>query len=445
MTQPLSLGQLSVWHDIRELPPARRHEPNNVALWALSPDTHPDATRRAVAALAARHPSLRTRYDLDNPDAPRQLTPDADFLDELPTIETANTADPHAPLTGPAEPSEPTGLPGPAESPESIARDLAAEPFDLGRQHGWRARLLTRAGVPSHLLFVKHHIAADAWAQETLHREFRQELLAPGRLGPPAAGPAELAAAQYTPAGLRRQRAALAHWARTLERAPAAALPRPAEASGTVVQATLHSVAARAAARALAERAQVSVAGVVLAAYVRAVARRVETGSLLVQLMSANRFVGRWKDVVTSMNQWVPALVDRADGEFPTLAKSAHWSSLAAVRHGMHDVTEVAALKAGAPDAPEPACAFNYVAVPDQPPAAAPAVAPNAEHADERGGFTVTWEEPFTTIGPRCYARVLETGHELSVRLTAKDVGRDQCAALLGDLHDGLLNAARRL
>lgn len=414
MTELLSLGQLSVWHDIRALPPARRHEPNNAALWEISPATAPQAARRAVAALAARHPSLRTRYDVEDPDAPRQLTPDQDFSDELPAMELTDT---------------------PGASPTSTALDIAAQPFDLGREHGWRARLLTYEGTPSHLLFVKHHITADAWAQELLHDEFRRELATPGRLGPLPPGPADLAAEQYSPTGLRRRRAALTHWERTLERAPAAALPRTAE--GTVVQGTLRSTAARAAAHALAERAQVSVAGVVLAAYVHAVARRCDTGSLLVQLMSANRFADRWKGVVTSMNQWVPALVDQADGDPLTLVKAAHWSSLGAVRHGMHDVTEVATLRARTPDAPEPACAFNYVAVPNQPEAPVP------DGPDDEA--TITWEEPFTTIGPRCYARVLETGHELAVRLTAKDVGRDQCAALLEDLHETLLTAARRL
>lgn len=49
---PLSLGQLSVWHDIRELPPSRRHEPNNAAVWDLPPGTAPHAVRAALACSA---------------------------------------------------------------------------------------------------------------------------------------------------------------------------------------------------------------------------------------------------------------------------------------------------------------------------------------------------------------------------------------------------------
>ncbi|MDC7340484.1 condensation domain-containing protein [Streptomyces lydicus] len=193
---PLSLGQLSVWHDIRELPARRWHEPNNAAAWRLPPGVSPARVRTAVRTLAARHPSLRTRYDLHDADTPRQLPPDADLDEDLTALEGAD-----------------------ADS-LALAAGLAAEPFHLERQLPWRARLLTRDGAPSHLLFVKHHIAADAWAQELLHQEFRQELTAPRGPVPAAPGPAELAAEQYGPAGLRRQAAALDHWTHTLTQAP---------------------------------------------------------------------------------------------------------------------------------------------------------------------------------------------------------------------------------
>ncbi|MFF7731350.1 condensation domain-containing protein [Streptomyces sp. NPDC007984] len=405
---PLSLGQLSVWHDIRDLPPSRRHEPNNVAEWDLPPGTAPDAVRAALAALVRRHPSLRTRYDLRDPDAPRQWVSDGT-----------------APLVLPVGPAD-----GAAPAP-------AAEHFDLGRQHGWRARLLTGRPGPPRLVFVKHHILADAWAQEVLHRELLRELAAPGSLRTPAPGPADLAAEQHGPTGLRRQRAAVEHWARLLDRAPAARLPDTGDTAGEAVQGTLRSAPALTAARALAARAGVSLASAVMAAYVRAVAHRCDSDAFLVHLMSANRFSGRWKDTVTSMNQWVPALVEGAGADLPTLARTVHWNSLRAVRHGMHDVTAVAALRLRTPHAPEPACAFNHVAVP-------PEDGPGTTGADtqDRTEPAVSFETPFTTIGPRCYARSQEDGHSLTVRLVARDMGREQCAALLGELHDTLLSAA---
>ncbi|MFC8918078.1 condensation domain-containing protein [Streptomyces sp. NPDC057116] len=440
-TAPLSLGQLSVWHDIRDLPPSRRHEPNNAAVWALPRGTRTEAVGAALHALALRHPSLRTRYDLHDPDEPRQLRPDAEIRATVDLTDTGG--DDERPLT-------------------DTALALAARPFDLGREHGWRARLVTRGAAPSHLVFVKHHIVADAWAQEQLHHELLREISDPGRLGPPPPGPAELAADQYSPAGLRRQRAALAHWEHVLDAAPPTALPRDAEAPGTAVQGTLTSAGARTAARTIAAREGVSVAGVVLAAFAGAVARRCHpdghgsgTGGerLMVQLMSANRFTARWRDTVTSMNQWVPALIEDTGAPLADLARAAHWSGLAAFRHGTHDVRAVAALRAArTPGAPEAACAFNFVAVP---PAAADPLpdgrdtapdrqvpAPDAPGAGTEGEATLVWEEPFTTIGPRCYARALEDEHTLSVRLTAKDLRRETCAALLWDLHDTLLTAA---
>ncbi|MGW5736429.1 MULTISPECIES: condensation domain-containing protein [Streptomyces] len=411
---PLSLGQLSVWHDIRDLPPHRRHEPNNAAVWDLPSGVGPDAVRAALTALAARHPSLRTRYDVSNPDAPRQWVPAA-----APSVALATDA-------------------AGDETAEELALRLAAEPFDLGRQDGWRARLVqggpTPTGLPApdRLVFVKHHILADAWAQEVLRRDLLRELAAPGSLQGTAPGPADLAAAQYAPPGLRRQDAALEHWRGVLSRAPAARLPTTGDVPGQVVQGTLRSTAALAGARALAERAEVSVASALMAAYVRAVARRCHSDALLVQLMSANRFSAPWKDLVTSMNEWVPVLVETADADLTPLARAVHWSSLRAVRHGVHDVTAVAALRARIPQAPQPACAFNHVALP---PGTKVRQAAPVEPA-------VTFEAPFTTIGPRCYARSHEDGHVLTIRLTARDTGQAPCASLLWELHDTLLAAA---
>ncbi|MFE0644608.1 condensation domain-containing protein [Streptomyces sp. NPDC058877] len=410
---PLSLGQLSVWHDIRDLPLSRRHEPNNATVWELPPEAAPAQVRAALTALARRHPSLRTRYDLSDPNAPRQWTLEGPADVELPVVHAANT---------------------PADE---AALRLASEPFDLGGQDGWRARLLTGGSGPSRLAFVKHHIVADAWAQEVLRRDLLRELSAPGSLREPADGPAELAAQQHGPDGMRRRRAALEHWERLLAQAPDTRLPDTGDTPGEVVQATLRSAPALAAARTLADRARVSVASAVLAAYLRTVARRFGSDTLLVQLMSANRFAGRWKNLVTSMNQWVPALVDGTRTEVADLARAVHWDVLRAVRHGMHDVTEVAELRTRTPQAPLPACAFNHVAVPST------VDEQEAVHRPESPEKpTVSFETPFTTIGPRCYARSQEDGRTLSVRLTARDVGRAHSAALLWEIHDTLLAAA---
>ncbi|MEU7426307.1 condensation domain-containing protein [Streptomyces sp. NPDC040750] len=412
-TEPLSLGQLSVWHDIRDLPSGRRHEPNNAAVWALPPGATAPEVAAALTVLACRHPSLRTRYDLRDPYNPRQWV-------EPPGADPA-----HLPVTTAAD-------------HDGAALELARRPFDLGREQAWRAQLATGPDGVAHLLFVKHHIVADAWAQELLRRELLAELAGPGSAHPVAErpGPAHLAREQYAPDGLRRRQAALDHWAKLLARAPHAQLPETGENAGEVVQATLRSTESLAAARTVAERARASVASAVLAAWSTVVARRCGATSALVQLMSANRFAGRWKDLVSSMNQWVPALVEHTDTDLVDLARRVHWSSLAAVRHGMHDVDEVAALRAGMPEAPSPVCAFNHVTLPP------------GDDRDEAGGdhtkATVDRETPVTTLGPRCYARSTDSGSTLSVRLTAAGIGHEVCADLLWELHDTLLAAARR-
>lgn len=421
---PLTLGQLSVWHDIRDLLPHRRHEPNNTVAWPLPKDVDPKRAGQALRAVVARHPSLRTRYDLRNADAPLQLPPDDESRQDLPTVEL-----------GAADSGPDTAV-----GPETCAVRFASEPFDLGREHGWRAQLLTRRGTPTHLLLAKHHIAADAWGQELLRADFLRALSDPAGLGTTAPGPVELATEQHSVTGLKRQAAALDHWARVLGAAdPTIALPGADGAQKTVLQGTLRSASAGRAARRVAERTQASVAGVVLAAYARSVARACAADTLHVHLMSANRFSPRWKTLVTSMNQWVPALIERArEDDLATLARSVHWSSLTAVRHGMYDVMAAEQLRTRMPRAAEPACAFNYVAVPDGFPHAVAGTGGQVPPEDP----TITWAEPFTTIGPRCYARVVDESGALTIRLTARDISREQAGALLWDLHDALLSAA---
>ncbi|MFE3650252.1 hypothetical protein ACFXO2_20900 [Streptomyces sp. NPDC059152] len=106
---PLPLGQLSVWHDIRDLPAARWHEPNNAAARPLPSGTTAAQARTAPHAVVTRHPSLRTRYDVHDAAAPRQLPPEADFDEDLPALDT------------------------PPDDPHRRAARPAAEPFDLGR------------------------------------------------------------------------------------------------------------------------------------------------------------------------------------------------------------------------------------------------------------------------------------------------------------------------
>ena len=206
-------------------------------------------------------------------------------------------------------------------------------------------------------------------------------------------------------------------------------MPRPADAAGGVVQGTLHSAAARPAAHAVAEQAQVSVASVVLAAYVRSVARMCGTDALLVQLMSANRFGGRWKDLVTSMNQWVPALIEAARND--DLVTAGRRRALEQPRgRPPRNARRHRRRGAARPHARGPRSGVR-LQLRGRTGTVRRWTPYRAGSRRLRHPPVLTWEEPFTTIGPRCYARALESDDALTVRLTAKDLGQEQCAALL--------------
>ncbi|MFE2727943.1 condensation domain-containing protein [Kitasatospora sp. NPDC059327] len=105
----------------------------------------PARLRRALTALTARHPSLRTRYTPTDLGLLQQVLPAPDAL----------------PL--------PVGAVG--EDGESVAAATRAEtatPFDLGAPPLLRARLL-RLGPDHHVLLLTiHHIALDGWSLATL-------------------------------------------------------------------------------------------------------------------------------------------------------------------------------------------------------------------------------------------------------------------------------------
>ncbi|WP_438306840.1 condensation domain-containing protein (plasmid) [Streptomyces sp. HUAS TT11] len=404
---PLSYGQLSVWRDIEGLPEERRHEANTWARWQVPGDTGVPEVRRALRALGARHPSLHTVYDLTDPDAPRQSVR-PDLVGDTET--TASEA-------------------GPGEVDEVLA-GLLARPFNLTGEPGWRAHLVTTGtgtGPVREVLLVKHHMTADGWCDRVLREDFLA-LLAGDRAEPPAVGPAELAEWQLAPGRERSRAAAVAHWQDVIA-SGSSGFPGTDPSGRPVLQATVRSHRALRGAQALAERSGTGLSAVVLGAYTLAVARAAGEDAPVVQMMSANRFHPRWRDVVTSMNQWTAArhpVVDDLDEHM----RRTHRMSMSAYRHGMVDVDRIARMRALSPGH-EPTCAFNFLRL-DHP----------CGPGDADGALV--WEEPFSTIGHGCYLRAAdEAGVSLALRLRTKGIPRDLAARIVTDVH-GLLASAQQ-
>jgi hypothetical protein len=412
----LSHGQLSVWRDIRGLGRDRWHEANTRTIWAVA-DGEPGAAEveQAVLGLAGRHESLRTVYELTDPYAPAQRV--------LPSVGGADS--------GGADSGVVECRP---EEFDDLVKGLAAEPFDLRAAPSWRFRVVTVGGRPRAVVMIKHHITADGWSNAILESDFRAALRPAAEASATVTAPAprELAAWQHSD-GQRARRAALtAHWERIFDLD--AASPRTtgrAAAPGTASQYSVRSRQAYQRAQRLAERFSVPVSSVVLAAFTWSVARVAGPGTPVVQLMSSNRFVQPWKNVVSSMNQWTAVSLGDAPGEFEPFVVHVHTQSLPAYRHGMYDVDEVDALRDRVRRGREPyqaSCAFNFLTDAVAPPGSAP----------ESG---MVREVPFSLIGHPCYLRATdEGGRTLELRLRtmgiADGVTRDILEGTVARLSD---------
>ncbi|MER7792302.1 condensation domain-containing protein [Streptomyces sp. NPDC097640] len=418
----LSYGQISLWRDIQTLPRDRWHEVNISAVWELPEGTGTAAVKDALKALVHYHPSLRTTYDLSDPQNPVQLVHEPNSLPDLNVSEEG------------------------VGDIEGTARRMAAQPFDLTSEFGWRGRVLTRSGVATHLVFTHHHLTADNWSQGILREEFPKALADPGSF----LGRADsyslitMAEDQRGDPFKARRTAAERHWEKVLgASAEIPQQPRPTSADGRfpVLQASVRSTAAQSAAQWLAERLSLSKSSVLLTAYARAVAQVCGLPSVPVRLQSSNRGNARWGGYVTSMNQWAAGCLDAGSGTgFGELAQNVDKAAFLAYRMGVYDPDSIRLIKQRFPSAsidPEPVWAFNYMV--------RPAVAGMAEPG-ESDIPVVKWEQQVSAIGPQFHTRFIEDGSEaLTIWLRGRQVGKELVSELLLGIHEVLVSEARGL
>jgi amino acid adenylation domain-containing protein len=145
---PLSFAQQRLWF-------LERLAPGNVAYHvpaavAISGDLDPAALRRALAAVVARHESLRTTFGQVEGQPVQIVAPDLRV--ELPIVDLS-------------------GLETLESEHSRLGRDEVARPFDLGAGPLLRAVLLRRAPGQHTLLLTLHHIVSDGWSMGVLIRE----------------------------------------------------------------------------------------------------------------------------------------------------------------------------------------------------------------------------------------------------------------------------------
>jgi hypothetical protein len=386
-TAPLTFGQLSVWRDVEALPRDRWHEANTALRIDVPRGLDAGHVADALSDLERDNPSLRTRYRLDDPEGPLQVVD--------PVRETSGGLTVCALDTGAAT---------------SFVDDFARQPFDLRSQHPWRAVLGLGDDGTRQLVLSKHHIACDAWSVGLIERAVRNHLVG-RRSQQPTADDALLRLAlsqRDDPVWQRKRQRSIA----LFERATAlngSSFPDSAWADGGR-QAYVESSYLAERVRAAVEQSGVSPATVLLTAYLAALAEMTMGHSLRVDLMSSNRIDPRFDRVVTSMNQWVPVVIDRdaLDGRLDTAALVQR-ISMSSYRAGAYSVDDVDDYSSESDDA---IGAFNFVDPWD-----------SEREPDPGADPVIHWEPTFSLIGPRCYLRAIMTrSGSIALRLRTRNL-----------------------
>jgi hypothetical protein len=412
-TYPMTIGQLSVHRDVERLPADRLWEANlQPVVWDIRQECTAEDVWRALGALAERHESLRTNYVFEADGSPRQFLGARDAAEVMERVEH--------------------GVADISELPALLAGKYQ-EVLDIYHGIPWRAFAITTDDRPVKVLLVFHHIAADGAASLILQDDFHA-LLAGETLDPPAGQPIAMAVDQQG-AGAFRLRAAERYWRRTLEAAPR--VPEVAVPNTAMLGASVHTGIPLEVAHAGAERLDVSMATIVLAAYYHALRTVLERPAILLMAISANRFDPSMAGVVTSLTQWAPMLLDFDGTEtFADLAAKVHGKALNAFKNSICDPDYVVDIREEYFEKTDPPVdkGFNTNVI-LAPPGFAPAV--------EQEPYAVEYATPARATGPGFYFIVSGIERiDVAVRCNRPDVDQDRLAAILDVFQETLLEVA---
>lgn len=321
VTSPLCFGQLSIWRSVETNPLVDGVRSQLTTVRALPPGVTEGRVRVAVETLWRRHESLRTTFEHGGGETRQVVHASAEDVLETRSLATAAELEP-------------------------CAEELFARPFVLTKEFAWQFRMMVVADGTASVAISVHHILADAWSLRLLFTEFDRLLTDPvaarEALSSPASSPAALARAQHSDDWAARRSAARAHWTRVTEDFTETGEPGT---PGERIRGSLDLGGVSGVVSDLVDRHRTTAQTVVLS--LLALGIRATTGRerMVVHLMVANRIRPEWSDLVTSMNQIVPAgiVVDGA-GTFADLLRHVQTAGMAAMRNGCHDVDEAAAI-----------------------------------------------------------------------------------------------------
>ncbi|RLK58743.1 condensation domain-containing protein [Actinokineospora cianjurensis] len=217
-----------------------------------------------------------------------------------------------------------------------------ARPLDHSRELPLRLSIALHEGIPVVIAFTLSHLAADYTATDALVRELTAMLdakasgtpLPPAR---PAAQPLDLAQAERSPEGQRRNVDAIRHLRSVLDRAPAPIPPQATPESPRFVGADLESDLLAVAVRRTARRCRTSTSVVLLALTTALVRSFWPEPRLRLDIMQGNRTSPEVAASVTTLNQVVHTITD-LDGESLTELLDTATRAMAVARaHSRYD------------------------------------------------------------------------------------------------------------
>lgn len=218
--------------------------------------------------------------------------------------------------------------------------------FDNERDLPVRAAVLTRDGTPTALVVAASHMAVDGWSFHLVLEELRQALsLTPGtgpEPAPPARQPVERALFEASEEGIRRERATLRHWERTLRAAPTAIQAGTTTPDDTPRDwAVIQSPALARAAQELAARTGIGTGTVILALTALALAARTGENAALLRLIVATRSDAPDRGFVGAQNQNGLLRVAPAEESAEAFVRRCASATLAAYRRCEGDPRKV--------------------------------------------------------------------------------------------------------
>jgi hypothetical protein len=312
---PLTWGQLQIWQTMRDTGTSQ-------TMGGVVP-----ADGKSVEELAAelrffmsRYESMRTRLRFDADGTPWQVVADSGEI----TLEVVD-------------------VPGDGD-PDAVAGELAERwertTFDYVDEWPIRMAAVRQHGVPTHVVVILCHLAADGAGVAVMTDELSRRDPATGELDAPdpETTPLELARQQRGPEGQRQSEQAMRYWERVLREVRARRFPGSDDRReprfwqvGFTSPAMYHAV------HAIAARTTGDVSPVLLAAFAVALARATGTNPVVTQAIISNRFRRGLSEVVSPVNENGLYVIDVAGCTFDEAVERARRASMTGSKYAYYD------------------------------------------------------------------------------------------------------------